>query len=112
MSDHYILIGQTPVPVEPFWGGEGGYEQERCSTWLEAEAMHAAMVRAVTRPKAVLAYLLRAWEGYWKEAKEEWLDLWREVAGIEPERSSDPLWQNVMDSMARWKEMRRKQRFT
>ena len=41
---------------------------------------------------------------YWK--------LWWELRGKEAERSDDPLWQNVMDSMARLKEYERKKRFT
>jgi len=148
VSDHYILIGQTPVPVEPcdpytlegiaglvewgrwfeddinnrvvkqemvlglcwvstvflglnhnfmragvpilfesmaFWG-DRGEEQDRCSTWLEAEAMHARMCADVARPGAVLSYLGRALRSYWKEAAEEWKDLWWELRGKEAEK--------------------------
>jgi hypothetical protein len=117
MMDHYILVGQTTVPVEDqdfiewarwfetadrvvfksyafgglvwvstlflgldhsfrfdeddrdppilfetmaFWDG-AGYEQERCSTWMEAEAMHHRMVADVQRPAAFWAFLKRTW---------------------------------------------------
>jgi hypothetical protein len=138
MSDHYILIGQTPVPcglmewarwfekndrrvrftrvlgivdvstvflgfdhsfrelfpdrdLEPilfesmaFWRGEGGYEQERCSTWAEAEAQHAEMVREVARPAAVWAYFRRRARAAWSDARRDWQRAWEEMRGIEP----------------------------
>lgn len=147
MSDHYILIGQTPVPAEllewarwldenpesrivrqttvlgicwvstvflgldhsigyskedffpttmprqhrpvlfetmAFWEGEGGYEQERCSTWAEAEAQYAAMCREVARPRAVWSYCRRMLGDWWREAKTAWRRGWRDLQGIEP----------------------------
>jgi len=126
MSDHYMLIGQTPVPCDlmtwarsfedsprervvkqtwvmgdlcwvstvflgldhqfrpggppmlfetmAFWGGEG-YEQERCSTWLEAEAQHAAMVAHVLTPRVVLSAV-------WRACREGWERMWREFPGL------------------------------
>jgi hypothetical protein len=148
MSDHYVLIGQTPVPIDcdlhteqgrinffewarefegmnrvvlqtmvmetvwvstvflgldhsflrfahpeappilfetmAFWGENGGYEQERCSTWLEAEAQHWAMCREVAKPRSVLAWVGRAWSEYWSEARRDWSEKWRELRGIPP----------------------------
>lgn len=58
-----------------FWrvpGGSDGYEQERCSTWIEAEAQHREMCRQVARPAAVLAWMARCWRGYWQAAAEAW----------------------------------------
>lgn len=66
--DHNFC-GGPPLLFESmvFWDGDGGYEQDRCSTWAEAEAMHAAMVREVSSPRAVLAWVRRvaatAWRG-------------------------------------------------
>jgi hypothetical protein len=133
MNGHYILIGQTPVPIEvdpytpegirgllewaewfetssservvcqtkllgivfvstvflgldhawmggppmlfetmAFWrGGEDGegYEQQRCSTWLEAEEQHRRVCREVTRPRALASWVARAWAACWKRAR-------------------------------------------
>jgi hypothetical protein len=48
--DH-AFYGGPPLLFETmvFWDGEGGREQERCSTWMEAEEMHRRMVEQVTR---------------------------------------------------------------
>jgi len=42
-----------------FWRREGGYETERCSTWPEAEAQHAAMVHQVRSLRSLCAWLWR-----------------------------------------------------
>jgi hypothetical protein len=128
MPDHYVLIGQTPVP-EPdlltwarnfeienrraavsrvfdlcevstvflglnhqwrkgppllfetmaFWDGEGGWEQERCSTWAEAEKQHAALVREVARPASVWRFAARALGEALRSAAADWQEAWREL---------------------------------
>jgi hypothetical protein len=141
MSDHYMLIGQTPVPSDlmtwarwfedsrlervvkqtwvmgelcwvstvflgldhqfcpggppilfetmAFWGGEG-YEQERCSTWLEAEAQHAAMIAHVLTPRVVLTAV-------WRACREAWERMWREF----PELRERPLteWEEMEERL-------------
>jgi len=66
-----------------FWRGEGGYEQERCSTWQEAEAQHARMCAEAARPAAVLAYLGRSLKDCWYQAKRDLGRRWRELRGVE-----------------------------
>lgn len=76
--------GRRPLLFETmaFWNGKAGYEQERCSTWQEAEAQHEAMVREVARPASVWAYCLRS-IGEW-EAVQDWRREWKRLRGIEP----------------------------
>src|SRR5580692_3419733 len=44
--DHNFFGDGPPILFETmaFWAGEHGEEQDRCSTWLEAERMHRRMV--------------------------------------------------------------------
>jgi hypothetical protein len=60
------LLFETMV----FWEDEGGEEQDRCSTWAEAEAMHAAMVREAGAPRTYFAHLLRQARGALREARD------------------------------------------
>jgi len=55
-----------------FWRQSGGGEKMRCSTWLQAEAQHAAMIRAVTSPRAVWDYCVRSWKDHWRRAAAAW----------------------------------------
>jgi hypothetical protein len=61
------LLFETMV----FWEDEGGEEQDRCSTWAEAEAMHAAMVREASSPRTYFAHLLRQAREALREAGSE-----------------------------------------
>jgi len=73
------LLFETRV----FWPDEGGYEQERCSTWMEAQHQHAAMCVKVARPGAVVAYIGRCLTNAWDQAKRDLGDRWRELRGGE-----------------------------
>jgi hypothetical protein len=55
-----------------FWEDEGGNEQTRCSTWLEAEEQHARMVKYAGSPTAVLAYCKRMLSSWWDDACRSW----------------------------------------
>jgi hypothetical protein len=66
-----------------FWRGEGGYEQERCSTWQEAEAQHARMCTEVARPSAVMAYARRQAREWWDGARTDLGRRWRDACGVE-----------------------------
>jgi hypothetical protein len=66
-----------------FWDDEGGYEQERCSTWAEAEAQHEEMVRAVAAPRAVLRFVGRTVRDWRQNAGEAWGRAWRDLHGQE-----------------------------
>jgi hypothetical protein len=63
------LLFETMV----FWEGHGE-EQDRCSTWLQAERMHERMVREVSSPRLIFAHYLRqaqeTWGRAWSELKE------------------------------------------
>jgi hypothetical protein len=88
--------GGRPLLFESmaFWRGGDCYEQKRCATWDEAEAMHWKMVREVTRPASVLAYVRRMASSAWKNARRDWKRSWRELRGIAPtdfERMMDQL---------------------
>ncbi len=73
--DHSFRGGRAILfETMAFRDGEAGYEQERCSTWAEAEAQHARMCADVVRPAAMFAYVLRTLKDAWGRAKE---DLWR-----------------------------------
>lgn len=67
---HEPLLFESMV----FWEGEGGEEMDRCSTWRQAEEMHADMVREASSPRLILAHYLRqareAWDQAWDELKE------------------------------------------
>ena len=77
--------GGPPLLFESmtFWDGECGYEQERCSTWLQAQAQHAGMCAEVARPGAVVAYIGRCFQDRWYQAKRDLGRRWREMRGIE-----------------------------
>jgi hypothetical protein len=79
-------LGRRPILFESmaFWDGEYGAETDRCSTWSEAEAMHAAMCRKVMRPARVLAYFLRYFRNWWQGAKHQWRLAWMDLQGVEP----------------------------
>ena len=66
-----------------FWRGEGGAEQERCSTWLEAQAQHASMCEQVALPGSVLLYIGRCFQDRWYQAKRDLGRRWREMRGVE-----------------------------
>jgi len=78
--------GGRPLLFETmaFWHGEGGYEQTRCSTWLEAQEQHASMCAEVARPGAALAYIGRCLADWRYQAKRDLGRRWREMRGIEP----------------------------
>lgn len=80
--DHAFFSG-PPLLFETmvFWHGEHGYEQERCSTWEQAEAMHREMIDQVRRPGAVAAFVRRTWREAVEAAREDWRDAWRELRG-------------------------------
>jgi len=69
------LLFETMV----FWPGEGGYEQERCSTWLEAQRQHAAMCTEAARPAAVLGYIRRCASDWWSKAMDDLRERWRQL---------------------------------
>jgi hypothetical protein len=153
MSDHYILVGQSAVPVaaDPytpegirgllewgrwfetadrvvfqtrvlgicwvstvflgldhnwgagppllfetmaFWWPHEGYDQERCSTWLEAEEQHRRMCAYVASPRAVLAWVWRAMAKAMADAREDWRRAWRDQRGIPAED-----WEQLIERM-------------
>jgi hypothetical protein len=102
--DHAFL-GGPPLLFETmaFWPGEGGHEETRSSTWLEAEEQHREMVREVTRPRAFWAFCRRRWRSYWKEAANDWRGVWRELRGMPPSE-----WDRIREAMDRvlavWRE--------
>jgi hypothetical protein len=83
--DHAYGRGGPPLLFETmaFWPGRDGYEQERCSTWLEAQEQHARMCGEVARPRAVLAYVGRCLQDRWYQAKRDLGRRWREMRGVE-----------------------------
>jgi hypothetical protein len=99
--DH-AFFGGPPILFETLvsWMGEGGYEQERCSTWPEAEEQHARMCAEASRPSAVFAYIRRHCYRYWQEAKLDLGRRWRELKGIEP--TEDEKWLDHIRN--RWEE--------
>jgi hypothetical protein len=83
--DHRMVGSGPPILFESmaFWGPErDGYEQDRCSTWLQAEQMHQEMCRDVMRPSSVLAFCRRMLRDWWSEAREDWRRGWKELRGI------------------------------
>jgi hypothetical protein len=76
--DHNFFpwCGGEPLLFETmvFWNGEGGEEQDRCSSWREAEQMHTHWVREAGSPRLYFAHLLRqarwCWDHAWSELKE------------------------------------------
>ena len=75
------LIHAQPLLFESmiFWQDEGGGEMDRCSTWIQAEKMHAAMVREAASPRAVFAYVLRRLQENWQQAWNELREAVRNV---------------------------------
>ena len=66
-----------------FWYENGACEQERCSTWAEAEERHAKMCAECVRPSAVVRYVGRCLTSGWAEAKRDFDRRWREIRGVE-----------------------------
>ena len=66
-----------------FWHGEGGYQQERCSTWIQAQEQHARMCDQVAMPGSVILYIGRYFQGRWSRAKRDLGRRWREMRGVE-----------------------------
>lgn len=79
-------IATPPILFESmaFWPGRNGHEQESCSTWMEAEAMHAQMVADVAKPRAVWEYACRQFHEAISMARRDAMALWRELRGIQP----------------------------
>lgn len=86
LSLDHSFSGGRPILFETmaFWDGEHGNEQMRCSTWIEAEKLHALMCRDVSRPAAVVAYAGRRLLRWWIDAARDARRRWRELRGIEP----------------------------
>jgi hypothetical protein len=64
------LIFETMV----FWADEGGNECRRCSTWIEAEAMHREMVREASSPHAYWEFLRRTARRTLEAALMDWCE--------------------------------------
>jgi len=77
--------GGPPLLFETmaFWHGEGGAEQYRCSTWLQAQKQHAIMCDQVAHPASVLLYIGRCFQDRWYQAKRDLGRRWREMRGVE-----------------------------
>ncbi len=104
--DH-SFFGGRPLLFETmaFWSGEGGYERQRCSTWLEAQEQHARMCTAVLRPGSVAAYMRRRWQDCWYQARRDLGRRWREMRGIAPpemEKQLDAIEANFFDRLEKW----------
>ena len=71
--DHNFF-GGPPLLFETmaFWEDEGGYEQERCSTWEAAEKMHRQMVKDVQKPSVVWQWFVRRVQEVLDKMKEDW----------------------------------------
>jgi hypothetical protein len=82
--DH-AWLGGPPLLFETmaFWPGRKGYEQQRCSTWLQAQDQHARICAEVARPRAVLAYCRCYITDFCNHAKWDLQDRWRELRGVE-----------------------------
>src|SRR4051812_15450274 len=67
--DHNFSDHGEPLLFESmaFWQGEGGYEEVRYATWMEAEAGHRAMVQETSRARSVLDWLKRVAQNTWRE---------------------------------------------
>lgn len=87
-----------------FWAGAGPEQQKRCATWLEAEDMHGEMVREVSRPLAVLTFVVRRIRDYLENAREDSAQCWRELRGLGPRRSDDPIKNAAMDALEQTKQ--------
>lgn len=79
------FCGGPPLLFETmdFWPGEHGNEQWRCSTWSQAEQQHARVCARVARPSSLLFYVGRFLAEYWRQARRDWRDRWRELRGVE-----------------------------
>ena len=66
-----------------FWEKNGAYEQERCSTWPEAEAQHARMCAECVRPSALVRYAARRLRSGWAEARRDFDRRWMEMHGVD-----------------------------
>jgi len=96
-TNHSFTRTGRPILFETmsFWQGNHGEEQERCSTWLEAEEMHRQVVAEVARPRSVLHYIGRCFRDYWEAARKDWGDIYREGPVID----SDPIAQYASEQM-------------
>ena len=74
--NYFPWSGSKPLLFETmvFWEREGAEEQDRCSTWSQAERMHAHWVREAGSLRLVFAHYLRqareACDRAWEELKE------------------------------------------
>ena len=98
----YNFGGGRPLLFETmaFWHGEHGYEQERCSTWLEAQEQHARMCAQVAMPGSVILYVGRCFQDRWYQAKRDLDRRWREMRGVEPtehEKMMDRMEDRIFD---------------
>jgi hypothetical protein len=66
-----------------FWQEEGGRQQERCSTWAEAEEQHARVCAECARPSALVRYVGRHLTSRWADARRDFSRRWREMRGVE-----------------------------
>ena len=82
--DHSWRFG-PPLLFETmaFWEEDGGCEQQRCSTWPEAEEQHAKMCAECVRPGAVVRYVRHHLTSRWYEARRDFVQRWREMRGVE-----------------------------
>jgi hypothetical protein len=94
--DH-AFFGGPPLLFESmtFWDGEGGYEQERCSTWMEAEAMHARMVRDASAFRAVVSSLARVARDTFREMRDDF----REAVNPSPETEMSRAFESMRDTL-------------
>lgn len=99
--DHRYVPGGPPLIFETmaFWPGRDGYEQTRCSTWMQAEAQHERMVRKVASPRAVWEYVRRVAREAIDGAREDWASAWRELRGI-PEDEHEARFRRIRERMA------------
>jgi hypothetical protein len=107
LSLDHSWSGGRPILFETmaFWHGEGGYEQERCSTWMEAQEQHARMCRECVRPGAVAAYIRRTIRDWWYQAKRDAGRRWQELKGVElsdREKQLDVIEANIFDRQEEW----------
>ena len=85
-----------------FWRGGHGYEQTRCSTWLEAQRQHDSMCAEVARPASIAAYIGRVFQDWWDRAKRDFGRRWRELRGVELTEMDMILLRMEETSQERW----------
>jgi hypothetical protein len=81
----YSRGGGPPLLFETmaFWHGAHGYEQERCSSWLQAQEQHARMCAEVALPGSVILYIGRCFQDWRYRAGRDLGRRWRELRGVE-----------------------------